>query len=439
MRKQKQDIQGKGMELLMKVYGSEFAEKYKLRGKIDKLTYTGVKRGFKSVAALSAKKSGKKNNKKPSSSKKKSVFNVLPSEEQTMVCEAIQRFAKEQMRPAAYLADKQALTPEEIFENSLELGLAYLAVPESLGGASNEYEPITSVLVAEQLAWGDMSMAYALLSPLAFANAIRRWGTDEQQQEYLSKFVQEDGSLPPKAVVAVQEEATVFNPHQLKTTAKKSGNGYVLTGHKALLPLGGKANYYLVAANYKNQIRLFIVPGDANGLSWQDSPAMGLKAAQTGSLTLNKVKLDKEALLGGGSKSTFIYKDFIDCGRLHTAAMAVGCCQAVLDYIVPYINEREAFGEPISHRQSVAFLAADMALEIEGMRLMLWRAASLAQQGKDFHEQAALAMHLCATKAMQVGTNGVQLLGGHGFTKEHPVERWYRDLRAIAVLHGLHA
>ena len=107
-----------------------------------------------------------------------------------------------------------------------------------------------------------------------------------------------------------------------------------------------------------------------------------------------------------------------------------------MDYVVPYVNDREAFGEPISHRQGVAFMVADMAIELDAMRLMTWRACALAEQGKPFHREAYLARLLCAEKAMQIGTNGVQLLGGHGFTKEHPVERWYRDLRAVAIQHG---
>ena len=121
-------------------------------------------------------------------------------------------------------------------------------------------------------------------------------------------------------------------------------------------------------------------------------------------------------------------------------ALAVGTCEAIKTYCIQYANERTAFGEPISHRQSVAFMIADMAIEIEAMRLLVWNAASLAETGQDFNREAYLARLLCAEKAMKTATDGVQILGGHGFTKEHPVERWYRDLRAIAINHsGLHA
>uniref|UniRef100_UPI001292F5A6 acyl-CoA dehydrogenase family protein n=1 Tax=Acinetobacter baumannii TaxID=470 RepID=UPI001292F5A6 len=134
------------------------------------------------------------------------------------------------------------------------------------------------------------------------------------------------------------------------------------------------------------------------------------------------------------------YTAFLDLGNLMWCAMAVGICEAVKAYCIKYANERTAFGEPISHRQSVAFMIADMAIEIDAMRMLILNAASLAEAGKPFHREAYLARILCAEKSMKIGTDGVQILGGHGFTKEHPVERWYRDLRATAILHsGLHA
>ena len=116
--------------------------------------------------------------------------------------------------------------------------------------------------------------------------------------------------------------------------------------------------------------------------------------------------------------------------------MALGVGNAILDYVIPYVNEREAFGEPISHRQGVAFMVADLAIELESMRMLTWHACALAEAGKPFHREAHLARILCSEKAMKLGTDSVQLLGGHGYTKEHPVERWYRDLRSLAIMHS---
>jgi alkylation response protein AidB-like acyl-CoA dehydrogenase len=141
------------------------------------------------------------------------------------------------------------------------------------------------------------------------------------------------------------------------------------------------------------------------------------------------------ALLGEGSPEVFT--EVVRLSRLGWAALAAGTAKAVLDYVIPYVNERTAFGEPISHRQAVAFSVADIAIELEGLRLVTLRAAARAEQGKPYAREVALARKLATDKGMRIGSAGVQLLGGHGFTKEHPVERWYRDLRAIGIAEGV--
>ena len=197
--------------------------------------------------------------------------------------------------------------------------------------------------------------------------------------------------------------------------------------------MGETADLFLVSADLNGQADVFVVKRDAS-ITAKKSPAMGLKATETVTLHFNNTPAQR---LGD---EDFNYSFFLDLGNLMWCAMAVGTSEAVKEYCIQYANERTAFGEPISHRQSVAFMIADMAIEIEAMRMLVLNAASLAEAGKPFHREAYLARLLCAEKSMKIGTDGVQLLGGHGFTKEHPVERWYRDLRATAILHsGLHA
>ncbi|MGB7381621.1 MAG: acyl-CoA dehydrogenase family protein, partial [Rhodococcus sp. (in: high G+C Gram-positive bacteria)] len=147
----------------------------------------------------------------------------------------------------------------------------------------------------------------------------------------------------------------------------------------------------------------------------------------------------ESALLGDGDadQRALDYTDAISLARLGWSALAVGTSQAVLDYVIPYVNDREAFGEPISNRQAVAFMVANIAIELDGLRLVTLRGASRAEQGLSFTREAALARRLASEKGMQIGSDGVQLLGGHGFTKEHPAERWYRDLRAVGVTEGI--
>ena len=261
-------------------------------------------------------------------------------------------------------------------------------------------------------------------------NAITQWGYESVQNKYLSS-ISEDPDI--QATFAIQEATPAFNPFQLKTKATHSNGQFTLQGEKTLVVLGETADLILVNAEYNGKPDLFIVKRNST-IRFKKSPAMGLKATETVNLIFDNTPAER---LGDDD---FNYTEFLDLGNLMWCAMAVGTCEAVKKYCIQYANERTAFGEPISHRQSVAFMIADMAIEIEAMRMLVLNAASLVEAGKSFHREAYLARILCAEKSMKIGTDGVQLLGGHGFTKEHPVERWYRDLRATAILHsGLHA
>ncbi|RYZ86538.1 MAG: acyl-CoA dehydrogenase, partial [Moraxellaceae bacterium] len=360
----------------------------------------------------------------------KNLFDLSLSEEQEMMRDTVQRFAADVLRPAAHQADDQAVFPAEIAQQAQELGLLFYALPEAYGGVASEQSVVSNVIIAEQLAHGDLSLAASILTPLGVANAITRWGSVAVQEKYLPAFALDQA---PVATFAVLEATPAFNPNQLKTQARQTDNGYLLTGEKTLVLLGEQAELFLVAAMLNGKAAVFVVEKhDTIGI--RQNPAMGLKAGQTVSLSFGNTP----AILL--SDDDFDYQAFLDLGTLSWCALAVGTCQAVKEYCITYANERVAFGEPISHRQSIAFLIADMAIEIDSMRMLLWNAASLAEAGQPYHREAYLARLLCAEKSIKIGNDGVQIIGGHGFTKEHPVERWYRDLRAIAIMHsGLHA
>src|SRR5581483_8693901 len=179
---------------------------------------------------------------------------------------------------------------------------------------------------------------------------------------------------------------------------------------------------------------LFIVEPGTEGISVEPEPAMGIRAGATARLIFDDVKLPAGALLGEASRET--YTECVQLGRLGWCALAVGTAKAVLDYVIPYVKDRTAFGESIANRQAVAFTVANIGIELEGMRLATYRAASRVDMGKSFAREVALARRLCAERGMAIGSDGVQLLGGHGFVKEHPVERWYRDLRAAGLMEG---
>lgn len=428
-------LQGLGLNMLNRFAQSDWPDRLGVRKSFEKLLYTGSRSGFQLVGALArgfGKSGGSKlDGKQRLPAAAKGLFDLSLSDEQQMMRDTLQRFAQDVLRPAAHGADHDAQLPAEIRAQALELGLNFYAVPEALGGMAAEQSVLSNVLMAEDLGYGDFSLGAAILAPMGVANALTRWGSQAQQEKYLGAFAEE---TPPVATFAVNEASPAFNPLQLASTARREGEAYVLSGEKSLVLLAQEAELMLVAAQLDGRPAVFIVEGGSPGLSFKEDPAMGLRATQTLKMRLDNVRAEK---LGDDD---FDYTAFLDLGALTWLGLAVGCCQAVLDYCAHYANERIAFGEPISHRQSVAFMIADMAIEIDAMRMLLWNAASLAEAGKPFHREAYLARLLGAEKAMKIGNDGVQILGGHGFTKEHPVERWYRDLRAVALMHsGLHA
>ncbi|MEF9957515.1 MAG: acyl-CoA dehydrogenase family protein [Acinetobacter sp.] len=423
--------QGFGLSLITKLAGSEMLDQLKLRKFVEKSLYQGSKTGFKVLTKTQkALKPQSIDKQRLPSQGNKNLFDLSLTEEQQMTSDAMSQFAQEVLYTLAHDADHNAQFPADLWQHLTDLGLNYYALPEALGGVAAEQSVVSNVLIAESLAKGDFSLTAGLLSTFSVINAITRWGSTEVQSTYLNSFA-EDTEL--KATFVFQETTPAFNPFQLKTKATATNGQFTITGEKSLVILGQHADLFLVSAEFNGQPDIFVVQSNET-ISIKANPAMGLKATETVSLQFNQTPA---VPLGDAD---FDYSAFVDLGNLMWCAMAIGTCDAIKTYCIKYANERTAFGEPISHRQSVAFMIADMAIEIDAMRMLVLNAASLAEAGQPFHREAYLARLLCAEKSMKIGTDGVQILGGHGFTKEHPVERWYRDLRATAILHsGLHA
>ncbi len=413
---------------------SPLLDRFGVRRPVERMAYQSTRAGFKTLAVANRefrRVLGLFPRQQLPSKTPGSLFDLTLDDDQQMIVDSLKRFASEVIRPKAAECDDTGTLAGDIASQAHALGLTLYAVPAEFGGVAETQSPLTSVLIAEQLARGDMAIAMSLLAPFSVAQAITQWGTGTQQSTYLPAFCEEQ---PPVATVAIDEPHPLFDPIVLNTRARRTDSGFCLNGVKSGVIRAADSDLFLIAAELEDQgPRLFIVERGTAGLSWTEEPAMGLRAAETASLRLDDVSLDAEALLGDDS---FNYTAFIDRASIMRCGLATGTAQAVLDYVIPYCNDREAFGEPISHRQSVAFTISNMAIETESMRLMTWRAASRAEHGQDYHREACLARLLCNEKAMEIGTNGVQLLGGHGFVKEYPVERWYRDLRATATHFG---
>ncbi len=423
--------QGIGLSLLTKLASSDLLDQLKLRKFVETSLYQGSKAGFKTLSKTQKwLKPNTINAKQRLTPQSKSLFDLSLNEEQQMTVDAMSQFAQEVIYPLAHDADHLEKFPETLWQHLTDLGLNFYALPEAFGGVATEKNKVSNILIAESLAKGDFSITAGLLSTFSAINAFTQWGSDAIQAEYLHAF-SENPEL--KATFAVQEETPAFNPYALKTKAYLKEGQYFIEGEKTLVMLAETADLYLVSAMIDGQADVFVVKRDES-IRFKKSPAMGLKATETVTLQFQQSPAQR---LGDAD---FNYTEFVDLGNLMWCAMAIGSCEAIKQYCVQYANERTAFGEPISHRQSVAFMIADMAIEIDAMRMLVLNAASSAETEASFHREAYLARLLCAEKSMKIGTDGVQILGGHGFTKEHPVERWYRDLRATAIVHsGLHA
>jgi len=426
---------GLGLRALNWLAGSDLLDRIKARKQIERALFRSSKEGFRTATAAGRTFKAAQKLARPTrqaAAKPRALFDVTPDEEQQMFQEAVRDFAAAKVRPAAQEADAECATPAELLSEIDELGANMLGVPEELGGAMREQAAVTSALVGEALAHGDMGIAYAALAPGAVATAIGHWGTAEQQATYLPAF---SGGDVPAAALALLEPRPLFDPLQPQTKARREGSDWVLDGVKSLVARAADCELFVVAAAAEDLgPALFVIESGAAGLAVEPEPAMGLRPAATGRLLLEGVRLPGGALLGEGGRDA--YAECVQRARLAWSALAVGASQAVLDYVIPYVKERSAFGEPISNRQAVAFAVSEIGIEADGMRLAVYRAAGRADQGEGFAREAALARRLCAAKGMAIGSAGVQLLGGHGFVKEHPVERWYRDLRAAGVMEG---
>lgn len=433
---QRSNVMGLGLRILNRFAGAAVVDKLGLRKSSEKAIYQASKLGFKTASAAARSFSSVKKLVQPARLPKNSsggLFDLTPTEEQVMLRDAAQSFALEKLRPAAAAADMACAAPAELLKESADLGIALMGIAEELGGAGSERSAMTNVLVAEAMAQGDMGLAVACLAPSAVSTALSLWGNEQQQAQYLPAFTADNA---PVAALAIQEARPLFDPFLLQTRAKRVADGFVIEGAKSMVPRAAAAELFIIAAQLDDAgPALFIVESSTAGLTIEAEPAMGLRAASTARVVLKNVKIPAAALMGEGAAE--IYAECVHLSRVAWSALATGTAQAVLDYVIPYVNERVAFGEPISHRQSVAFSVANIGIELDGMRLLTWQAASRAERGEDFAQQAALARRLCADKGVVIGSDGVQLLGGHGFIKEHPVERWYRDLRAAGMMEGV--
>lgn len=354
------------------------------------------------------------------------------TEEQELVRDAMQEFASEVFRPVARECDENSEIPDDLLQSVWELGLTSTQIPADYGGGGEPRSPVTNTIVLEEMAHGDAALTVAALAPSLFANAIADYGDADQKQRYLPEFCGESfytGSL------AVVEPGPLVEPLRPRTLAEPKGEGWVLSGAKSCVVLGDRAHQFLVFARNQDRVEAFIVAREADGLSISERELnMGLKGVPTVRLDLERVSVGPEDRLGGTSGCDVAR--ILNGARVGQAAVLLGLSRAVLEYCVPYAKDRVAFDEAIAKKQSIAFRLAEMHIHCEALRNLVWQAACFLEKGGDVTRAARHARTYANEHAMWVADNGIQVLGGHGFIREHPVEMWFRHARTLSVLEG---
>jgi len=364
------------------------------------------------------------------------MYDFEPTEEQKMLIDWVKRFAENDLRPAAHEAEEKAEIPQSLVNKGWELGILQASIPEKFGGFG-ERSAVTGVLAAEEMAWGDLAAALAVMTPSLFALPILLAGNEDQQRAYLPPLV--EGPWRPYTAALI-EPAFDFDPLDLQTTAREQDDIFVIEGVKTLVPYAEGAEAFIVYANWEGRTQGFIVPAEIEGIDVQERcKLLGVNALPTYRVRFDQVRIPKGNLLGGlGRVNEHIGHEMaplLAASRVALAALAVGLARAAFEYSRDYAKEREAFGVKIAQKQAIAFMLAEMATEIEAMRLLTWEAAWMIDQNlPEAPTRAYLALTGAADMAMMVTDRAVQILGGHGYIRDHPVEHWMRNARGITNL-----
>ncbi len=345
------------------------------------------------------------------------MIDFEPTEEQALIIETVRQFAENEIRPKARECDEAAAADAGLLAGAHELGLVANGLPEAHGGGG-EPSAMTGCLIAEELAWGDVSTALAILSPGLLGIPVATLGSEALQAEILPTLLG-DAFVP--GALAITEPRWDSDPYRPQTTAKQDGDTIVIDGQKAQVPWLDGGRHVLVFAADGGELGAYVVPRDADGLSAEREKNVGLRGIPTAELTLSNVRVDASAKLGGDVRSV------VHRGRVGLAACAVGMARAAFEIARDYAKERETFGAPIATRQAIAFKLADMAIEIDAARLLTWEAANDLDQGVDASRKATLAYNQAKQVALKCADDSVQVFGGHGFIRDYLPEMYLRN------------
>jgi alkylation response protein AidB-like acyl-CoA dehydrogenase len=371
-------------------------------------------------------------------------------DEQRELVSFARTFARDTIRPAAAQIERDLREggaaawklPTELLATAASAGLLTYAIPTEHGGSG--LDPLTSAMIMEELAAGDAGLASLLGSAQLFAGGLlaAEDASDSTESDaiahWLARVCSPDGAI---AAIAFSEPHAGSDLASITTRAARDGDEWVLNGEKTWITgaMPGAAAILVFARTGgvgASGISAFIVPGDAMGVSFHKLELLGLRTSFTGQMFLEDVRVPASHLIGGLDAGFLVAMRFFAHSRPQVAATSVGIAQAAFEYATAYANEREAFGKPIMHRQGISFMLADMGMQIEAARSLVWRACDAAARGLDVGLAGSYAKAFASDVAMKVTTDAVQVLGGAGLSIDHPVERWMRDAKVLQIVEG---
>lgn len=358
------------------------------------------------------------------------------TEEQLALQEMAREFAEKEMKPKAAKYDKGDEFAEDVMKKAFEVGFLTCTVPKEYGGGG--LSDIDTVIISEELAAGCAGMYTTMMvNALAYTPVIL-FGTDEQKKKFLTPQTEKMSF----AAFCLTEREAGSDAGSMKTKAKKVGEEYVINGSKCFISNGGIANFYVVFANSNPEkgmrgISAFVVPRETPGvIIGKEEDKMGHRASNTVELTFEDVKIPAENLLGKDGIGFIIAMKTLDKTRAPVGAAGVGVARAALEYAIEYAKNRKQFGKPIALFQNTGFKIAQMAMEINAARHLVWHAAWLLDEGKPCGKESAMAKAFGSDIAMKVTTECIQILGGYGYMKDYPMEKLFRDAKLLQIYEG---
>ena len=355
------------------------------------------------------------------------------SKEQKMIKDEVAKLVKGVVTDNAKEMDESGKIPAESIQKAWGLGASISGIPEEYGGYGMKDSPIETSIILEELAYGDMAFTIAITAPSLFIGPVNAMGTEAQKKKYLPLYCKDEYT---PCSFAINEPHFGFDAVELKTTATKKNGSFLLNGNKCFVPLAKQASHILVAASLDGKNELFIVSGDNPAMEVSERENnLGLYSLDTHEVTLKDCEIPADDRLGGESGCD--YDKVLQKTRIGMSAIGTGISRASYEFARDYAKDRVQWGEPIVYRQSVAFMLAEMAYEVDAMRFMTWQAASRLESTGDSKRESYLAKLYVGDMTMKVTDYGVQILGGHGYIREYPVERYYRNGRGISILEGM--